>query len=226
MATVADIFLRAEPIMRKKFGSATPASFTEALGFAWIKDAYDRIGRLCRIPRARSTSVTSTSGTRSYSLPSDCLGGFDGIITIEYLGYPLQKGFLEQLQNAYGENWLSPSSIDGTKVYFLEEDNTKFSVISTPNATGNAFTIIYVDEQAVPTATSTSIPTALNLYIPIIPLYLVGRAMEVDNKGRGAALISEFEARVKQEQALSSKQGRIVPGESIMSGFDNYKRRY
>lgn len=227
-STVKDIFDAVEASQDKVFAASKPAALLQTFGFKWVKDAYDKIGDLARLPRKSDSSQVAVALTRSYSLPADIYDGFNGIITIEFNSKPLTRVLMEDLQLNYGSEWLNPDDLASIQYFFLEDDYSKFSVLPPPGTSDatKVFRIIYTKNVPKPGALTDPIPYEFEAYMNAIPLYLIGRALDLEKQGRGATFLAEFEGQVRRKDAQSKKMGFYSPGEGVMHDFDIYNRRY
>ena len=149
--TVQDIVNRVEAALDRKAvsgGLTQLGAFVDTHWFMWIKDAYNKISDICRIPRATST-LTSVAAQASYTIPTDCWDGFEGIITVQYevngttATTPLARGYIQELQDAYGYNWQSPPGLTTPFWYVMDDDSTKFKLVPAPVNSGDSIIVVY-----------------------------------------------------------------------------------
>lgn len=221
-ATVQDLFDRTTAILDRTPVAVLPGAFTNQQFFNWIKDAYNRITDLCRIPKVTVTT-SSTIGLAAFPLPADCWDGLDGIVYLTFNGYPIRKTNELDLQDAYGSSWKTPPACVMPQWYVDGDDSDSVNFIPAPAA---VFPIVlkYVQEQPAPTAVTTPIPYIFQPYVDIIPDYIIAQAMELDRQGRGAAKAAEFDARLLRKYRKKNRStGRRQMSEAYTLGFDNYR---
>lgn len=224
MATVQEVVDRAEALLTRQFKTSSPAAFRDTVALLWMQDCYRLIADRVRIPRTSATQ-NSVAGTKDYNLPADIWDGIDGMIAILYDTIPLQRAYLQNMLDRYGEDWQVPPDLS-EPTYFLDyNDSTKYRILPAPAAV-KVITQVYVQQVAKPTAFSTTIPTIYEPYITFMPLYLVGRAMELDDKGRGAAMLAEFEGRLLKKWRVKERHGRRTAAQGYTLGLDEYRRIY
>lgn len=213
----------AETLMEREFQASGPATLSQDDALRWVKAAYDSLSELSLLPR-KSTSQNSVAGQNAYTIPTDCWLGFAGIVVVIFDGVPLKSGItFQHLMELYDEDWKAPGDIS-EPTYFMEwTDSTKFGIVKAPaKAVTNGIEVIHVYEVPVPASVAATLPTEFEQFRSIIPLYLVGRALQKDDNPRGAAFIAEFEGRVRKRVFKRQRVGRRSLGE----GYTNQLKRY
>lgn len=242
LPTLTNIRTRTEALLKKPFvddslGKTGAYTFTQF--YAWVKDAYDKCVDSLKMPRS-SAFIQPTANVRSYPVPSDSYDNFNGIISITFADTPLIKLPLEDAIERFGhgidytdpinqgQSWYNNPGINGIVFYLKEDSETSFTVVNTPSASDvtNKFQVYYLQAQPEPTSMNDVMPAA---YVPLLadfPLYIVGRALESEKNGRGAALIEEWEARLLKRKARSARQGRRTIAEAYSQDMDAYGKLY
>lgn len=221
--TINDIIGRAHGLMNRKFKNAAPAAFVEQDAFRWYWDAAQLIADLVRQPQ-KITGQPAVAGN-AQNLPTDIYDGVDGIVYLDIDGYPVDRAYPATLRELYEEEWLNPD-LPANKRYYVEHpDSTKVYIVPPLGGT-EQISFTHVQQITQPTATSDAIPDALESFVPHIPLYLVGRALELDKQGRGAAFIGEFEGRLLRRFRRKERRGRRVAGEAYTLSLKNYRGAY
>jgi len=224
MATVQDVIDRAEALLSRQFKSVSPAAFRDTVALLWVQDCYRLIADRVRVPRT-SAAQNSVAGQHDYSLPADCWDGIDGLIALIYDTKPLHRVYLQDMIDRYGEDWTVPPDQDGPTWYLDYNDSAKYRILPAPTAV-KAITQVYVQQVAKPAAFSTAIPAIYEPYVTFMPLYLIGRAMELDEKGRGGAMLAEFEGRLLKKWRVKERRGRRTAAEGYTLGLNEYRRTY
>ena len=225
MTRIQDIIARAEPLIDRKFYTATPAAFTTANAYNWIHDSYKKIADLVRIPR-KSITLYTTDLEQEYYLPEDCYDGVDGVISVEYDGNPIKHPPLSALMSTFGHDWKNPQIKDGNTLYWTEYEKYNVIFLTPLPANEKELKIIYVALPSVPSDPSDLVPKEFERFVPDIPLYVAGRAMEGDKQARGAAFISEFESRILRGFRRKERRGRRVGGDAYAQNLNAYHNCY
>lgn len=204
---VSEIMDSAEGLLTKKAKAdgTGPVNFTETIFFGWIRDAYWKISRLLKVPRVTATDTT-VANQGEYDIPADCLGGANGIISVTYDGKPVQKYSADSLRKDYAEDWKNPEDLEVCTYWVPGSTSSKIRLVPAPTTAGKTIEIEHIDKTDKPTARSNTIPFVFEEFIPDIPLYVAGRALERDREGRGAALLGEFESRILRTSRLQKRE--------------------
>lgn len=224
--TVEELVKRCEVKFNRTVGKAAPDKYMSDNILRLIGDAYVCVSTNLRRPITSNTSTTTVVGTASYPIPADCLGNISGIISVEYGGKPLFKTDLHSLQERYNEDWKEPEDLTEVK-YFLEYDDEESIFLVLPADAAVVLKYTYVQKPTQPTDYGDTIPRFIEPYVPYIPDYVVGSALSNDKAGRGAAMVSGFEARILQQVRRDKRNRTVRPGrEAYTLGIQNYHDSY
>ncbi len=224
MATVKDIVDRVEAELDKRARTTEPSGFLKLHWKMWIADAYWKISRLLKVPRTVEVD-DSVVNLHEYDIPTDTLGQFSGIISVELDGVPCEKITRAALKASFQEDWLSPEGYDAGKWFTKGDDEDTFFLVPAPTTAGTGnirIERIYRVPQPVEDDYSDTVPSAFEEFIPDIPLSVAGRALERTKEGRGAALLAEFESRILRTNRLQKRESAIQARENRYDKLRQY----
>ena len=222
---VSELLADTESLLDRKFKNAVPAAHLKSQFLRYVGHTYKFIADMVREPRT-STTKNSVAGNNYIELPSDVWDHVDGILGIDYDGFPLVcREYEENLRSKYEDEWLNPADLERPTYWLRGYETAKVMLIPAPTAS-KVCTIYYVQEVPKPTEYTDNVPRVYEPFTHIMPLYILGRAMEGDRQGRGASLIAEFEARLKRRDIRKARRGRRNLGEAYTLGMKEYKAAF
>lgn len=185
--------------IRNQVYETTAAFYTDAEIYSYMWQAEQDLAEITKSTEAKDTSVTSSTGTQLYNVPSTVAY----IHRVEWDGVKLKKIDLTE-EDALDFNQYGSTKQQGSPNFYFQWGN-QIGLYPVPNDAKNV-TMYYYAEPSVITSASTAftLPSILHRYIPDYALYRM-YAKDQD-EGRAQFHRQQWEANLIRAKQLWSKR--------------------